>query len=47
MSFEHSWSAMMFSTGFGDSVYPVFVGYTGKSDAGVVLVDCDILPWPE
>lgn len=45
-----SWEGMSFvafSTGFGDGTYPV---YLGSSAAGVpitVLVDCEILPWPQ
>jgi hypothetical protein len=36
-----------FSTGFGDGSYPVYLGSSAAGLPVAVLVDCDILPWPQ
>ena len=35
-----------FSTGFGDGRYPVFLGSSSVGAPMIVLVDSEILPWP-
>jgi hypothetical protein len=35
-----------FSTGFGDGAYPVYVGLSEAGRRVVVLIDCEVLPWP-
>ena len=35
-----------FSTGFGDGAYPVYVGLSAAGGRVMVLIDCEILPWP-
>jgi hypothetical protein len=45
-----SWEGITFvafSTGFGDGRYPVFLGSSAAGVPLVVLVDCEILPWPQ
>ena len=45
-----SWEGLTFvafSIGFGDGRYPVFVGSSAAGLPVVILVDCDILPWPQ
>ncbi len=45
-----SWEGMTFvafSTGFGDGSYPVYVGFSVAGLPAAVVVDCEILPWPQ
>lgn len=43
----HNLTLVAFSTGFGDGAYPVYLGSSAAGPPAAVLVDCEILPWPE